>query len=135
MDDIKFLTKKAKYGILSVMKIFYSLILLFMISILPACAVDDVYAKGKLTSGKIFAYSEGLIQIRSGGIDHSFVREKRNDYFGDSITYRERPIRGGVVTANCRIVYVDRYYVTFRTETGLLQIPRYRVSSIVINAD
>ena len=135
MDDIKFLTKKAKYDILSVMKIFYSLILLFLISALPACAVDDVYVKGKLTSGKIFAYSDGLIQIKSGGVDYSFVREKKNDYFGDSITYRERPIRGGVVTANCRIIYVDRYYVIFKTEFAQLQVPRYRVSSIVINAD
>ena len=132
---IKFLTKTIKYDILSGMKIFYSLILLFLISMLPACAVDDVYVKGKLTSGRIFTYSEGLIQIKSGGIDYSFSREKRNDYFGDSVTYRERPIAGGVVTANCRIIYVDRHYVIFKTENAQLQVPRYRVSSIIINAD
>lgn len=117
------------------MKIFYSLILFLFVSILPSFAVDDVYHKGNLTSGKIFAYSDGLIQLRAGGMDYSFVRAVRDDFYGDVITYRERPIRGGVVSKNCRIIYIDRFYVTFKTEGAMTEIPRYRVSSIVLNAD
>lgn len=118
------------------MKFFYSIILLLAVSILPACAKDDIYYKGNLTTGKIFAYSDGLIQIQSGGVSYSFVRSKNSDYYGDKIVYRERPILGGTVSTNCRILFIDRFYVVYKTEhSERIEVPRYRVSSIVLNAD
>ncbi len=117
------------------MKIFYTFIFLFLFSTLSAFAKDSVYANGKEYTGKIETYSDGLIQIESNGVSLSFARAKKNDYYGDYITYRERPIKGGVVQTNCRILYIDRFYVVYLTENSKAQVPRYRVSSIIINVN
>ena len=103
---------------------------------MPVFARDEVQKGGDSTVGKITAYSDGLIQIRKGGVDYSFVREKNDDFYSDFISYRERPIMGGRVDVNCRVLFIDNYYVIFKTsDTNKIQVPRYRVYAIVLNAN
>lgn len=135
MKYINFLTKSLKYDILCFMRILYAILLMFFVTSAPSFAGDEVQRAGSVLEGKITAYSDGLINLRSGGVDYSFVRSKNHDFYGDYIIYRERPILGGSVQTNCRISFIDKFYVIFETPEARIQVPRYRVSTLILNAN
>ena len=117
------------------MRILYSL-LLFCFLIAPVFAADEIHKDGAVFEGKITTISDGLIHIMSGGVEKSFSRLKNDDSFNDYIAYRTRPILGGVTQTSCKVIYVDYYYVAFITkDSHRVEIPRYRVSSLIINAN
>ena len=117
------------------MKKIYILFIIFSFIILPSFATDEVHANGSSLSGRIQAVTDGLIQISSGGVDYSVVRSKKDDFFGDYISYRKYPILGGYEKTACRIIYVDRFYVIFKTENSKIQVPRYGVTDMVLDAN
>ncbi len=95
------------------MKFFYTFILLVFTSILPVCAKDTVQGADMTITGKISSCVDGLIKIKKNGIEYSFSRSKNANYFGDYIEYKESAFSGSTTTANCRMLYIDLYKVTF----------------------
>ena len=103
---------------------------------MPVFAQDEVQKGGTSTIGKITAYSDGLIQVRKSGVVSTVIREKNSDLYNDFVSYRERPIGGSRVDVNCRVLFIDDYHVIFKTPVASrVEIPRYRVSTIVLNAN
>ena len=129
------LPKTKSCAILCFMRVLCLFLALLIFTVLPSCAKDEVHKGNTVLSGKIFTYSDGLILISSKGVDYSYVRSKDDNYYGDYISYRERPIRGGTASLNCRVAYVDRYYVTFMTENSKITVPRYRVHTLFLDAN
>lgn len=117
------------------MKFLYTLILLIFISITPVLAKDTVQTKDTILTGKIFSYVDGLIKINKSGMEYTFTRSKNIDYFGDFIQYKEKPLARKLTDANCRVIYIDLYKVVFEIPSARIQVPRYRVKNIVLNAD
>lgn len=109
--------------------------ILFIFTFMPVFAKDEIQKNGSLVVGKITTYSDGLINIYVDGREQSYSRAKRNDFYGDYISYREKPILGGTIQENCRIIFIDRFYVTYETQNSKVTLPRYRVSRIVIDAN
>ena len=133
---MKLLTKSRKHDILYFMRIFYGLFLLFCLTILPAFAADEVRSASSSLSGKIISYSDGLIKMTSNGVVHSFIREKNDDFYGDYLSYRTRPIKGGRTDVYCRVLFIDDNYVIYKTKAeSRVQVPRYRVSTLVLSVN
>ncbi len=117
------------------MKIFYTLILLIFVSFMPVFAKDTVQTKDNIITGKIHSYVDGLIKINKNGIEYTFNRSKNIDYYGDFVQYKPKPVTRELIDAYCRVVYVDVYKVVFETPSARIQVPRYRVKNVVLNAD
>ncbi len=117
------------------MKFLYIFILLILFSFLPVYAKDTVQTSDMLLTGKISSYVDGLVKINKNGMEYTFTRSKNIDYFGDFVQYRENPFKKALTDANCRVIYIDLYKVVFELPTSRIQVPRYRVKNIVLNAD
>ena len=117
------------------MRFLYTIILIVMFSFMPAFAKDTVQTGDMILTGKIFSYVDGLIKINKDGMEYTFTRSKNIDYFGDFVQYKEKPTKRALTDVYCRVVYIDLYKVVFELPSARIQLPRYRVKNIVLNAD
>ena len=112
-----------------------TVLIIFFASFAPVFALVTVQTKDATYEGKIFSYTDGVIQIKQKGIEYSLKREKNAEFYGDYIRYKTRPFIGEIVSTNCRLVFVDLFDVIFETPSKTrVKIHRYRVKDIVINA-
>lgn len=117
------------------MRIFYLVLILMFFTLAPSFARDVVYSGGETYEGKISSLSGGLIQFKRGGVQHSVNRTRGPEYFGDYIKYRTSPLGERTLEVSCRVEFVDFFTIIFQTPDARVQIPRYRVTSLVVNAD
>lgn len=117
------------------MRILITVLFLLCFTSIPSLAKDEVMVEGKTIEGKITAYADGLIQVRNNGVQQSIHRSKNSEFFGDYIIYKATPIKGGVVETYCRIVFIDRFKVIYTTPRTRVEVPKYRVKNIVLNAN
>ncbi len=130
----KILTKKSKYDILSCMKFRAILLFLFLFSVMPVFALDVVETEGTSYRGKILAYTDGLIRIKSDGTEKTIIRSRNADFFGDYIKYTSNLFTANTIEQNCRISFIDTFYVDFISKDAMFHIPRYRVKLVVLDA-
>ncbi len=135
MYEIKILTKHINYAILLFMKKFFLLFYLLFSTVSVSFALDTVQSKDSSLEGKIFSYSDGLIQIRCKGVEYKITRSKKSDYFGDYIKYRNNPLSSDVVETYGRLSFVDLYTVVFLTPDSRITIPRYRVQALILDTN
>ena len=117
------------------MRILFTVLFLFLFTLIPSFAKDEVITKNGSLSGKITAYSDGLFHFRSNGSVQSYVREKNSDFYGDYIMYKKSPIGRGIIETYCRIVFIDEFKVIYKTQNSRVEVLRYRVKNIVLNAN
>lgn len=135
MDDIKALTNTLKYAILFSMSKLSLVLLIIFCFMSPVFAKDTVQTNDGIYEGKIFSYSDGVVQIRSKGVEYSVRREKNAEFYGDYVRYKSSPIIGKIISTNCRLVFVDLYDVIFELPSQTrVKLHRYRIKDLVINA-
>lgn len=117
------------------MRIFYTLILCLFLTLAPAFAKDTVQTSDTIVTGRIFSYVDGLIKINKDGMEYTFTRSKNIDYFEDFVQYKNKPLAKQLTDVYCRVIYIDLYKVVFETPSVRIQVPRYRVKNVVLNAN
>lgn len=100
-----------------------------------AFALDSVTLRTGTLYGKFEMVSDGLIILNQKGVYKSFnrVQDKYNIY-SDYITYRVSPFSFKTESTPCRILFLDKFNVRFKTpDSNSIEMNRYRVKDLDIN--
>lgn len=100
-----------------------------------AFGIDTVSSRTETIYGKFDTVSDGLIIINQNGVKKSFVRvEDRYNVYRDYITYKVSPFSTRIESTPCKILFLDKFNVRFKTPTSnSIEIHRYRVKDLNIN--
>lgn len=101
-----------------------------------AFAADIVNLPTESLKGKLYSITEGFIVLDQKGIRKSYIRiEDQNDIYKDRIVYKKFPLLGlNTKSLPCKVIFLDTWIVRVKMpESGVIEIPRYRIKDLKIN--